>query len=84
MQRTLNAQGLPYDHNFPVAVPTSCYRSSYFSPYRLFADVANAFVPDNGATFSFNLEVAACPYPQAFCCGEGLDHIVIKIGELSS
>jgi hypothetical protein len=80
-QRTLSADGALYDHNFPVAVPTKCYRSSYFSPYRLFALNVNKDVPAGGTTFSFNVEVAACPYPDAVCCTQNFDHLLIKLGE---
>lgn len=80
--RTLTA-GTPFEHDFPVAVATTCYRSSYFSPYRLYTLNINTGTPGQ-TTFSFNLEVDQCPYSKAFCCGQNLDHLVMKLGELTA
>ena len=80
-QRTLSAAGTPFEHDFPVAVATTCYRSSYFSPYRMYTSSINADTPEQGVTFAFNVEVDECPYSKAFCCGQNLDHLMLKIGE---
>jgi hypothetical protein len=89
-QRTLSATGddagvLP--HDFPVSVPVTCHRSSYFSPYRVYArnDLASgkSFATNAGVTtFLFRASVAPqCPQPDAFCCTQMLDSILVKIGE---
>jgi hypothetical protein len=73
----------PYEHNFPAAVATTCYRSSFYSPYRMYSSTINTANP-NSVIFSFYIEVAECPYSQAFCCNQNLDHIFVSIGEFGS
>ena len=80
-QRTLSASDSPFAHDFPVAVATTCYRSSYFSPYRVYALSVNTGDSDK-AVFAFNVEVDQCPYSKAYCCSQNLDHLFVKIGEL--
>lgn len=80
-QRTLSADGAPYDHNFPVGVPTVCHRSSYLSPYRVYVVSSNPDVTPDATVFSFELDTAACPMTSAYCCGQPFDHLLIKTGE---
>ena len=81
MQRTLSADPSPlYDHNFPVAVPTACHRSSYFSPFRVYMLGSPTPNPAAGVDFSLQIAAAACPQSGAYCCGQPFDHLLIKTG----
>jgi hypothetical protein len=67
-------------HDFPVAVPSSCTRSSYFSPFRVYRKTASEDDEQKG-TFQFIVEVQECPVADAFCCTQPLHSLLLKIGE---
>lgn len=85
-QRTLAANENPAGldpHNFPVSVATTCHRSSYFSPYRVYQlslSLNQTGAPPDSATFSFTLDVATCPQTGAYCCNQTFDALLIAIG----
>lgn len=69
-----------YSRNFGDNVGT-CYRSSYFSPYRLYF-INQDFDNDlNLAQIHFQLDVTACPVANAYCCSQKLDHFLLRTGK---
>lgn len=75
-----------YEHNFGVSLPSKCYRSNYFSPYRLYSDTA-VDNEDGSNLLSFQLITTnctnACPAGDAACkecCTANLDKLVIRAG----
>lgn len=66
-----------YARNFESQRPQKCYSSSYFSPYRLYF-LSQTFPDFSTARFSFQLDVSSCPVSKAVCCGERLDHLLIR------
>lgn len=68
-----------YARNFEAQRPQKCYSSSYFSPYRLYF-LSQTFPEFSTARFSFQLDVSSCPVSKAMCCGERLDHLLIRTG----
>ncbi|PNH06258.1 hypothetical protein TSOC_007379, partial [Tetrabaena socialis] len=67
-----------YARNFAAHFPSTCYQSSYFSPFRMYF---KSYAFDNIAkrtTFIFQLDVSTCPYSKGECCRLWLDHMVIR------
>ena len=79
-ERSLLADAF-YAHNFGASIPTHCYRSSYFQPFRVYSlSVDNTtFQGESHLTFEVN-SAGECAVPQAMCCKEKLDTLVIRTG----
>ena len=68
-----------YSRNFGYEVPTSCYRSTYFSPYRIYT-VSESGQSLETTDFVFRIDVNECAFPGAMCCTQQLDRLRLKLG----
>ncbi|GFH06330.1 predicted protein [Haematococcus lacustris] len=71
--RHLNAY---YPHNFGASIATKCFRSSMYSPYRLYSTSITTG-PDISLV-GFQLSAGPCPVPGAACCSANLEKLVIR------
>lgn len=69
-----------FEHNFGSSVATQCFRSSYLSPYRLYArSLTPQQTTDDLSLVEFELATVDCLVPNP-CCSAALDRLVIRTG----